>query len=151
MSLHILAFQNIPSIFYFFPTKTYNFLEDKGSPPSLSGHVRYEYKFFVDCSPYFAFLDRNSLFIKITHIKRLKLLGGTIFISCKKYLFLAYKISLSFILGQVGIVEWTLDQRLHSSKSENRLKSSRPPPLQLPQPPITIFFLLYLFSTFWSK
>ena len=36
MSLHIPAFQNIPSIFYFVPTKTYIFLADKGfAPPPL--------------------------------------------------------------------------------------------------------------------
>ena len=37
MCLHILAFQNIPSIFDFFPTKTDIFLADKGfAPPSLT-------------------------------------------------------------------------------------------------------------------
>ena len=41
MSLHIPAFQNIPSIFYFVPKKTYIFLADKGfAPPPLNGHVR---------------------------------------------------------------------------------------------------------------
>ena len=33
MSLHIFAFQNIPSKFYFLSTKTYIFLAEKGPPP----------------------------------------------------------------------------------------------------------------------
>ena len=36
MSLPILAFQNIPIILNFFPTKTYIFLADKGPPPALA-------------------------------------------------------------------------------------------------------------------
>ena len=37
ISLHILAFKNIPKFFYFFPTKTYIFIADKGfAPPPLT-------------------------------------------------------------------------------------------------------------------
>ena len=37
MSLHNLSFQNIPSIFYSFPKKTYIVLADKGfAPPPLT-------------------------------------------------------------------------------------------------------------------
>ena len=47
MSLHILAFQNIPSIFYFFPTKAYIFLADKSfAPPPLTDMSAKNVSFF---------------------------------------------------------------------------------------------------------